>query len=313
MAGSRLPISGTIPPAGPRSNSSNNPDIAVSSGLISIRYAPASLATCARSAAGCTTLEVPTEKKTSARSAASPANCRVRCGKGSPNQTTPGRIMPPHSQYGNSPPLPNPTSPLNCRHRWQTDTVIFPCNSRGWVDPARRWRPSTFCVIKVKSGKCRSQRANSTCAGFGCASATRRRRCSYHSQTVRGSRANASGVARSSGRYDFHHPPAERNVGIPLSAETPAPVRTTTRTRSAVSASISRSEIVIGDITAKIRNRQLFPKQQLGNEPHETLLRPAHPHRCQSRSRPSFHAKAGIRCSRPRHYWTSPVMETILR
>src|SRR5262249_27392394 len=54
------------------------------------------------------------------------------------------------------------------------------------------------------------------------------RRQSYHSQTRRGSFAKAWGVARSSGLYCFQRPSAPRKVGMPLSAEMPAPVRTTT-------------------------------------------------------------------------------------
>ena len=50
---------------------------------------------------------------------------------------------------------------------------------------------------------------------------------SYQRVTSSGSRANASGVARSAGS-NFDHKPvsASRNVGTPLSAETPAPVNT---------------------------------------------------------------------------------------
>ena len=42
-------------------------------------------------------------------------------------------------------------------------------------------------------------------------------------------RAKASAVASCSGRKLFQSPPAPRNVGIPLAAETPAPVITVTR------------------------------------------------------------------------------------
>ncbi len=57
----------------------------------------------------------------------------------------------------------------------------------------------------------------------------RPRRQSYHSQTSFGSRRMRSGVARSSARYCFHNPVPQvspRNVGTPLSADTPAPVST---------------------------------------------------------------------------------------
>src|SRR5512134_4150904 len=52
------------------------------------------------------------------------------------------------------------------------------------------------------------------------------RRHWYHSHTVFGSAANASGVARDIGSRFLHIPPGPRKVGTPLSAETPAPVRT---------------------------------------------------------------------------------------
>ena len=92
--------------------------------------------------------------------------------------------------------------------------------------PARSCRPSTFCVTSANGAKRRLQRASTSCARFGRQRATSCRRQSYHSQTVFGSRAKASGVASSSGRKSFQRPPGPRNVGTPLAAETPAPVRT---------------------------------------------------------------------------------------
>src|SRR5215472_4140699 len=55
------------------------------------------------------------------------------------------------------------------------------------------------------------------------------RRHSYHPQTSLGSRRKAAGFA-SSVTSNFSHSPVclSRNVGMPLSAETPAPVRTAT-------------------------------------------------------------------------------------
>ena len=83
------------------------------------------------------------------------------------------------------------------------------------------------------------------CAAFGSAARTRPRRHSYHSHTSAGSRANASGVASSSARKLRHNPPSPRNVGMPLSAETPAPVKTTTlRGRSARIAAAASSIVL---------------------------------------------------------------------
>src|SRR6266540_2724524 len=95
--------------------------------------------------------------------------------------------------------------------------------------PARSCSPSTFCVTTVKPGKRRLHAASTSWARLGRQRATSCRRQSYHSQTVLGSCANASGVASSSGRKSFQRPPGPRKVGTPLAAETPAPVRTVMR------------------------------------------------------------------------------------
>src|SRR5688572_15388962 len=58
-----------------------------------------------------------------------------------------------------------------------------------------------------------------------------------------GSRWNAAGVARSSGRYWRHSPSAPRKVGTPLAAEMPAPVRTVTRDARRRCAARSSSDI----------------------------------------------------------------------
>src|SRR5687767_9316519 len=64
-----------------------------------------------------------------------------------------------------------------------------------------------------------------SCAAFGRQPAIFARRHAYHSHTRSGLRRNASGVAKSSARYWFQRPSCPRNVGTPLAAETPAPVR----------------------------------------------------------------------------------------
>jgi hypothetical protein len=72
------------------------------------------------------------------------------------------------------------------------------------------------------------------------------RRQSYHSQTSRGSRRNAAGVASSSGRKLRHKPPLPRNVGTPLAAETPAPVTTVMRAAVVIKcASRSIAEVMV--------------------------------------------------------------------
>lgn len=114
------------------------------------------------------------------------------------------------------------------RHRVQRIFQILPWISESCRDPASRCSPSTFCVMSQnRSNRC-SIEATASCAGFGRLVAMSSRRQLYHSQTSRGSRAKASGVARSSARYCRHSPSAPRNVGTPLSAEIPAPVSTVT-------------------------------------------------------------------------------------
>ena len=65
------------------------------------------------------------------------------------------------------------------------------------VLPARWCSPSTFCVISVNAGMRDCSRARARWPGLGAALPMMPRRHRYHCQTRRGSRANASGVARS--------------------------------------------------------------------------------------------------------------------
>ena len=119
-----------------------------------------------------------------------------------------------------------------------------PCSRTRRCVPARMCRSSTFCVMTVHVFESRVHCASTSCAAFGWHDAIVARRHSYHSHTSAGSRANASGVARSSARNDRHSPPAPRNVGTPLAADTPAPVSTVTRRasfRRAASFSSTRS------------------------------------------------------------------------
>src|SRR5690606_4666138 len=95
--------------------------------------------------------------------------------------------------------------------------------------PARSCRSSTFWVTSVSFGTRSASAAMARCAGLGCACSTFMRRHSYQPHTSAGSRRNASGVARSAGSKRSHSPvSASRKVGMPLSADTPAPVKTTT-------------------------------------------------------------------------------------
>jgi len=161
---------------------------------------------------------------------------------------------------------------------------MFPCSSTRLRLPARACKPSTFCVNK-RNCACRVPRSLSILtrarwAGFGSFVAISSRRQLYHSHTSFGLRSKASGVARSSARKFFHRPasicgglcgavappmpsrpgqslaepdawPGPRNVGIPLSAEMPAPLRTVTREAFARrSRTCSMDDFMPGIVTA---------------------------------------------------------------
>src|SRR5438094_307111 len=66
------------------------------------------------------------------------------------------------------------------------------------------------------------------CPGFGCVEVITFLRALYHSQTRSGFRMNESKFANSSGLNFFQIPSSPRNVGTPLSADIPAPVKTAT-------------------------------------------------------------------------------------
>src|SRR3990167_1465638 len=105
---------------------------------------------------------------------------------------------------------------------------IFPCSSTIFLFPAFWGRPSTFCVINRNSGNLFSNLAITSCPLFGFKGLSNCLLQSYHSQTNFGLLSKASGVASSSALKFLHNPSSPLNVGTPLSADIPAPVRTTT-------------------------------------------------------------------------------------
>src|SRR5689334_11422355 len=112
--------------------------------------------------------------------------------------------------------------------------------------------------MSQNSRRCRSNSTMASCAGLGFLVAISSRRQLYHSHTKRGSRSNASGVARSSARNVRHKPSAPRKVGTPLSAEIPAPVKIVNDRAVAIfSFKIPRSEPVAIDVSVK--ERPLIP------------------------------------------------------
>ena len=209
---------------------SASPERCVGSRLISTSRAPFCLPSKGREAAGSTSAEVPTIRNSSAEPAAIAARLQAASGKASPNQTTPGLIREEQSHRGGN---GSKGTELSCRsapHCVQRSRQISPCRRITLREPARSCRPSTFCVSRVNGSACSpvrslfrspanrcSNSARAKWAAFGWARPMISLLHAYHSQTIIGSRAKASGVASSSGRYCFHTPPAPRNVGTPLS------------------------------------------------------------------------------------------------
>ncbi len=114
----------------------------------------------------------------------------------------------------------------------QRALLMLPCSSTTQRWPAAWWSPSTFWVTTQLTSPSLSISASARWAGFGLALNTSSILHLYHSHTSFGSLLNASGVASSSGLNLLHSPSGPRNVGTPLSAETPAPVSTRKGLRS---------------------------------------------------------------------------------
>ncbi len=100
----------------------------------------------------------------------------------------------------------------------------FRCRTAG-SGPARGCRAGGSHLWIVRC----SRATRASCPALGSAFAQARRRSSYHCQTSFGSRAKPAGVVRSWKRWVCQKPPLLRKVGMPLSADTPAPVSTTIR------------------------------------------------------------------------------------
>src|ERR1039458_10518399 len=94
---------GRIVPARPRRAKVTESSISVGFGLIWMVVAPALIAVSVKEAAGCTSEEVPMQKKTSHCLADSRADAHAPSGNASPNQEEPGRIRAPQDwQRGGS-------------------------------------------------------------------------------------------------------------------------------------------------------------------------------------------------------------------
>src|SRR5690606_36020528 len=224
------------------------PAWALSPGSTRITCAPPCRASPTSEAAGSTRPEVPTTNSKSDPRIAAWASDQVLAGKDSPNHTTPGRTSPSQlPQRGGSNRWPvsivcsaGTSNPVNGRLQPEQRSFISSprrCSTRD--EPARSCRSATFCVTTLSPGHLPSSSASTLCPACGWTLANCAIRYTYQPQTSDGSRWNAVGVASSSGFQRDHRlslPP--RNVGIPLSADMPAPVNTTGRwlARSAATA-----------------------------------------------------------------------------
>src|SRR5258706_2557588 len=135
--------------------------------------------------------------------------------------------------------------------------------------------------------------ARATCPGFGWIDAMIFFRALYHSQTSSGFRMKASKFASSSGLNFFQSPSSPRNVGTPLSAEIPAPVKTATESadwsfdirpeeliREGPSRSLSRADGTQDDNDQSLRfQREMVPGRFLN-------LLPVHRHAVISAGQP---------------------------
>ncbi|MNT36719.1 hypothetical protein D3C72_1728200 [compost metagenome] len=196
------------------------------------------------SAAGWTRADVPMLNIRSHRCAACTAALQESAGRLSPNHTTPGRTgaeqcaqaggaMRRPVSCSSATSAPSDTSVAKAYGDPQTEqrgACRLPCRCVTRGLPARSCRSSTFWVMTASSGTCRASSAMARCAALGMARRTCARRHSYQPHTISGCALNASGVASACASKRDHRPvSAPRKVAMPLSAETPAPVKTTTR------------------------------------------------------------------------------------
>ena len=155
--------------------------------------------------------------------------CQTAVGRASPNHTTPGRSMPPHSQRGGISGSGERRSSCSRPHSRHRNIQMLPCTRSTLRLPASSCSPSTFCVISVNWRVRCFEFSQRVMARVG---------LDFRDQNAAAPvvpfpnqfRIAREGLGRCeiSARCCFHRPSAPRNVGTPLSAETPAPVSTAT-------------------------------------------------------------------------------------
>ena len=187
------------------------------------------------SAAGVTIPDVPTEISTSQLFTKAIADFQTSEGKSSPYQTTPGRNFPLHLTHrggSTSPPIAEVTCDGGISAvRWHAkhfgvERLPWRCSTS--KDPARSCKSSMFCVITETLYPDSASRLTARCAALGAASETCWRRHRYHPHINGGFSRKALAVSILRGSYGAQIPVNESPyVGTPLSAEIPAPVKTT--------------------------------------------------------------------------------------
>jgi hypothetical protein len=117
-------------------------------------------------------------------------------------------------------------------HCRQAVRVNEPWISATSVLPASWWSPSTFWVTTASTSPARSRRATAAWAAPGRARAKAARSSARNDARASGrlmaSPSSPSHVPNSSGSNRSQMPPGSRKVGMPDSAEIPAPVKATT-------------------------------------------------------------------------------------
>src|SRR5581483_9844257 len=133
-----------------------------------------------------------------------------------------------------------------------------------------------FCVASKNSGTRRSISAMATCAAFGCASRASCARFAYQRHASEECCRYPRGFAyRSTSALAQSALSPERNVGMPDSAETPAPVKTTTElaARSACAAASMALSTIESPGTVTRSTAALDAGEVDGLHPHEGASR----------------------------------------
>ena len=186
-----------------------------------------------RSAAGCTSIVLPTTTNILGCVVASTAARHTVRSISSPKSTTYGRICEPSGALS---PMQMSGLAGSISYASQGCSVEAFLSASPWicitlVEPARSCRSSPFCVITVTEYHS-SKAAIMRCPSLGSLAKIWRRiglkksstRCRRSLQSLRLPQYHAPRLARASTSSESHNPPSPRKVGSPLSRLIPAPV-----------------------------------------------------------------------------------------